>query len=78
MGAPTENRIIESIIVVLMPFCFILFLVSLAFYIYPTFNYNQDGTVIQDSTYKTAQLWKTVCYVSAVVGIIAFIAFRIY
>lgn len=78
MSVKKKNQTVETIILMTCIATFILFLVSLAFYISANYNYNPDGTVINDSEYKTAQIWKTVSYASAGVGIIAFIVFRLY
>ena len=78
MPVPTENATAETIILFSCVFTFLLFLLSLAFYLNTTYNFNPDGTIIKDSEYNTAQIWKTVAYVSAVIFVIAFIIFRLY
>ena len=78
MPVPTENATAETIILFSCVFNFLLYLLSLAFYLNTKYNFNPDGTIIKDSEYNTAQIWRIVAYVSAVLAIISFIIFRIY
>lgn len=48
--------------------CFLIFLAALAFYISAKYNYNTNGTIIEDDVYKTAQTWRVVYIVCLIVG----------
>ena len=52
--------------------CFLLFLTGLAFYISASYNYDMNGNVIEDDSYKTAQMWYVIYIVSLIVSCTAF------